>query len=65
MEKEIIEAAQRIKALREILEISIKDMADYLDISIQEYMDLEDAKVDFSFTCLHKCAQKFGVDITD
>ncbi|MEG1028436.1 MAG: acyl-CoA synthetase, partial [Oscillospiraceae bacterium] len=40
-------------------------MADYLDISIQEYMDLEDAKVDFSFTCLHKCAQKFGVDITD
>lgn len=65
MDTKVIEIAQRIKVLREILDISVEDMAEYLEISADEYNQHEDGTKDFSFTFLHKCALKFGVDIVE
>lgn len=65
MENQLHEVAQRIKTLREILEISIEDMAISLDISPNQYEQYEEGENDFSFTFLHKCAEKFGVDIVE
>ena len=63
MDTKVLEIAQRIKGLREILEISVEEMADATDTSAAEYTALEGGEQDFSFTFLHKCAEKFGVDI--
>ncbi|WMJ23694.1 XRE family transcriptional regulator [Paludicola sp. MB14-C6] len=65
MESRIVEVAQRIKTLREILDISVEEMAACLDVSNEEYLSYENGDNDFSFTFLHKCAQKFNVDIVE
>lgn len=65
MDTKVLEIAQRIKGLREILEISMEEMAEATDTSAAEYTALESGEQDFSFTFLHKCAEKFGVDIVE
>lgn len=65
MDTKIMEIAQRIRELREILEISTAEMGEYLSISEAEYIGNENGENDFSFTFLHKCAQRFGVDIVE
>lgn len=65
MDNKIIEIGQRIKGLREILEVSVEEMSNYLDVTAEDYVAHENGKKDFSFTFLHKCAQKFGVDIVE
>lgn len=65
MEYEISQVAQRIRGLREILEISIEDMANITDSTVEEYVACEEGKSDFSFTFLYKCAKRFGIDITE
>lgn len=65
MEQKIMEVAQRIKELREILEIPHAEMAKITGVSENEYAEYENGKKDFSFTFIFKCAQRFGVDVTD
>lgn len=65
MDTKIIEIAQRIKALREILEIPVEEMAQVVGTSSEEYLVHENGEQDFSFTFLHKCANRFGVDIVE
>ncbi len=59
------EVGERIRTLREIKEISVEDMAKRTGVSTEDYVALEDGKMDFSFTFIYKCAQNFGVDVTD
>ena len=65
MEPKIIEIALRIKELREILELTPAEMAECIGCTEAEYAAHENAEQDFSFTFLHKCAEKFGVDIVE
>jgi mannose-6-phosphate isomerase-like protein (cupin superfamily) len=65
MEKNIAEIAQRIKGLREILDIPPEEMAGLNGLSPKEYLHLESGEEDFSFTFLLKCSQRFGVDIVE
>ncbi len=65
MNTKIAEIAQRIKGLREILEISVQEMAECTDTTVEEYTACENGENDFSFTFLHKCAEKFNVDIVE
>lgn len=65
METKIIEIAQRIRELREILEISVDEMAHYLSMEPDMYLRYEDGKEDFTFTFLYQCATKFGVDLIE
>lgn len=65
MEYIIQEIAQRIKSLREILEISPDEMAEINGISTEEYLRGEAGETDFSFTFLYNCAKRFGVDLME
>lgn len=65
MDTKVLEIAQRIRELRDILEISAEEMAEATDCTAEEYLELETGTHDFSFTFLHKCAEKFNVDIVE
>ncbi len=65
MELKIVEVAERIRGLREILEISCESMAEQTGVSTEEYRGYESGTVDFSFTFLFKCAEVFGVDMVE
>ena len=65
MEPNIAEIAQRIVAMRELCEISIEEMAEVVGKTVDEYVEYESGELDFSFTFLHKCAERFGIDIVE
>ncbi len=65
MENQITEIAQRIHAMRDILEISPEAMAARLGVSVEDYIEYESGRRDFSFTFLYGCAKIFGIDIVE
>lgn len=65
MDNHIQEIAQRICELREILGISIEEMARICEVSVEDYINAESGKSDFSFSFLHQCANAFNVDVTE
>lgn len=65
MEDKILQIAQRLAALREIMGISAADMAKATDVSEAQYLDYEAGKNDFSFSFLYSAAGQLGVDIVD
>ena len=56
---------ERIKALRDISDISAQDMAAKLGLSAKEYAGMESGKRDLPFTFLNNAAQVLGVDLTE
>jgi transcriptional regulator with XRE-family HTH domain len=65
MEKKIMMIAERIQALREIMDISAKEMAAAVGIGEAQYLEYEEGKHDFTFSFLYSVANKLGVDIVD
>ncbi len=65
MEPRIVEIAERVRTLREILEITVDEMAKATGVTTAEYRQLENGEADFSFTFLFKCSERFGVDIVE
>ncbi len=61
----LLEVAARIREMREILELSVADMAEQTGVSEEEYRLYESGAVDFPFTFIHKCALAFDLDMTD
>ena len=49
----IVEIAERIKGLREILDITVEEMAEKLELSVEEYKEYEKGNIDFSFSFLY------------
>ena len=48
--------------MREVLNISEKEVAEAVGITEQEYIDAESGKTDFTFSFLQKLARFFSVD---
>lgn len=65
MEMHIAEIAERIRGLREMLDISTQEMAQVTGVTPEEYKACESGDADFSFTFLLKCAERFGVDLVE
>ncbi|MDR1630535.1 MAG: XRE family transcriptional regulator [Oscillospiraceae bacterium] len=65
MEPRIIQIAERIHSLRDIMGFSIAEMAEAVGVSVEEYESAERGETDFSFTFIYKCADKFGVDMVE
>lgn len=65
MEPNIKEVANRIKALREDMDLTMQEMADATGRSLAEYAAQESGEQDLSFTFLSKCAATLGVDVID
>lgn len=62
MEPDYKEVANRIKSLREDMDLTLQEMADATGRTIEEYAAQESGESDLSFTFLYKCAAKLGVD---
>ncbi len=62
---ELKSIAGRLKGLREMMDISISDMARSTEITEEDYTAHESGEKDFSFTFLLKASKALGVDITD
>lgn len=65
MEMQIIEIAERIRGLREMLEISKEEMAKVAGCTPAEYEAMENGASDLPFTFLLKCSERFGIDIVE
>ena len=63
--RKLYEVALRIREMREILELSVEDMADKTGVTVAEYETYESGTVDFPFSFIHKCALAFELDMTD
>lgn len=65
LELRLQEMAGRIRELREIVGLSVEEMAQRADVSVQEYRACEAGQVDLNFAFLYRCALALGVDVTD
>ena len=65
MNEQLLAVAARIHELREIKGLTVEETAKAVGVSLQEYLDIEAGVTDFHFTFIYKCAQLFGVEITD
>lgn len=65
MDDKIMQIAQRLAALREIMGVPAADMAKATGLSEAQYLEYEAGKHDFSFSFLYSAAGRLGVDIVD
>lgn len=65
MEIRISEIAERIRSLRNLMDISEEEMAQVTSLPVEKYREYENGQIDFSFTFLLKSSERFGVDITE
>lgn len=65
MTEQIREIGMRLRALREILDISPEEMAKRCGVSIEDYFAYERGEKDFSFSFLFNAAEVLGVDVLD
>lgn len=61
---EIKQIAERLKGLRDALELSEKEMASVCGISEEEYTAYESGEKDIPVSALHCIAHKYGVELT-
>ena len=65
MEDVIKDIGERLRGMRDILDISANEMAAVTGVSVTEYLAVEAGQKDFSFTFLYKAAHRFGLDLTE
>ena len=61
MDEQIKQIAERLQGLREVLELTAKDIARDCDISEEEYRLAETGEFDISVSMLQKIARRYGV----
>lgn len=59
------EVAERLKAMREIMDISVDDICEQTGTSKEDYALYESGEKDFSVTFVYKCAEALGVDLIE
>lgn len=64
MNEEIKQIAERLKGLRDALELSVEDVAKVCDISPEKYREQESGTVDISVSILHRISHAYGVELT-
>jgi len=61
MEEAIKQIGERLKGLREVLDLSTKELADTCGISLEKYQQIESGERDITISNLMKIAKKYGV----
>ena len=64
MDEQIKQIADRLRGMREVLEISIDAAAETCAITKEQYLNFESGQVDIPVSILHRMAQKYNFDIT-
>lgn len=63
MDEALQQIGQRLKGLREVLDIPAEEIADLCEISLEHYYKIEDGEADPSVYRLNKIAKRFGIDL--
>lgn len=61
MDEQIRQIAERLRGLREVLELEVEDIARDCDITTEEYRAAESGNSDISVSMLQKIARRYGV----
>ena len=61
----IKEMAGRIRELRDIVGLTIEQMAEKTGVSVEEYTQCENGNSDLNFAFIYRCALALGVNVTD
>ena len=64
MNEEIKQIAERLKGLRDVLELSAEEVARTCSITTEKYLELESGTVDISVSILHRISQAYRVELT-
>lgn len=64
MQEKIKEVAARVKELRDILGISLDDMASYLGINGEKYLKYENGEEDIPASILYEISHRLGVEMS-
>ena len=64
MNEEIKQIAERLKGLRDALELSVEEVAGICRITSEQYLALESGNVDISVSVLHRISHAYSVDLT-
>ncbi|MBQ5607974.1 MAG: cupin domain-containing protein, partial [Oscillospiraceae bacterium] len=62
---QLLDVAQRIREMRQIVGYSIAQMAEKTELSEALYQQYEAGSTDLPFTFMHKCAKIFGLELTE
>lgn len=64
MNEEIKQIAERLRGLRDALEVTPEEMAATCGVTPGQYAEMESGTVDISVSTLHRISQAYGVDLT-
>jgi len=64
MEEQIRQIAERLKGLREVMDVSVEDAAQTCGITIDQYLGYESGKIDIPVSVLHNISRKYGIELT-
>ncbi len=64
MNEQIKQVADRLRGMRDVLEITTIEAAATCGISEEQYMNFESGEVDIPVSLLHRMSQKYNFDIT-
>ncbi|MCQ2379441.1 MAG: AMP-binding protein [Victivallaceae bacterium] len=65
MDNLFMQVGNRIRDIRQVLDIPAAEMARVTGVSEKEYLEHEEGKVDSCFSFLYLCAERFGIDVSD
>lgn len=63
MNDQIRQIAERLRGLREVLELTSQDIADACDIAVEEYRLAESGETDISVSLLQKIAHQYDISL--
>lgn len=63
MDEQIIQIGERLRGLRDVLDISTQEMADVCGISVEHYKKMESGESELSVANLQKIAKEYGVSL--
>lgn len=61
MDEQLRQIGERLRGLRDVLDISTEEMAETIGIDVEKYNKIEEGKVDITISNLMKIAHKYGV----
>ena len=61
MEDAIKQIGERLKGLRDVLDIPAQDVADLCGVSLEAYLKAEDGEAELSISSMQKISRKYGI----
>ena len=61
MDEQLKQIGERLRGLRDVLDISVSEMAETIGISTEKYEKIEQGELDITISNLMKIARKYGV----